>query len=237
MYRQTFPTALPTTATGTFAISARAVRNVALQADLPGKTIEAQESALNPVFYFGIGGSKAVPRRVVIDVDKCQQCHKDLSIGRRGLRRNPEYCVLCHNPTFTDVRSRPADQHPVETLHFTTMVHRIHMGRRLAEEYKTYATSRAPNWAENRFHGDQRNCATCHVGDSHTLPLPDGLSAVDAPRFYYSPMGPAAAACLGCHNSKSDAAHAYQMTAPFGEGCPACHKEGALAAVSKAHAR
>ena len=70
-----------------------------------------------------------------------------------------------------------------------------------------------------------------------TLPLPEGLANTDTPRFYYTPLTPAASACLGCHDSRDAAAHAYLQTASFGEACSTCHKEGADFAVSKAHAR
>ncbi|MBI4464879.1 MAG: OmcA/MtrC family decaheme c-type cytochrome [Acidobacteria bacterium] len=236
-YQYTFPEPFPADARGTYAVSIRAVRKVTLRGALPGKTYTAQENAFNPVLYFGIGGSPVEPRRKVVDEGKCRVCHKDLAIGVRGLQRNPEYCVLCHNPKFTDMRSRPPDQRPVETLSFRTKVHRNHRGRKLEEEYRTFTSSGTTLWNENRFPGDQRNCAKCHLGDSYKLPLPEGLAWTDAPRFFYSPVGPIASACLGCHNGKSAAAHAYQMTAPFGEGCPSCHGEAGKFAVSQVHAR
>ena len=41
-----------------------------------------------------------------------------------------------------------------------------------------------------------------------------------------TPQQPTAAACLGCHDSQSAAAHAFVNTAPFGEACAACHGPG-----------
>lgn len=234
-YSFTFPEALPKDASGTYAVAIRAVRNVTVRGVLHERT--AQESALNPVFYFGVAGTPVVPRRKVVDIEKCKQCHKDLAIGRRGLGRNPEYCVLCHNPKFTDAERRPKEDMPAETMSFRTMVHRIHMGTRLPEEYTVYTANKEKHrWKENRFPGEQRDCATCHLGDAYKLPLPEGLASTDAPRFFYTPLGPAASACLGCHNGKQTASHAYQMTSPFGESCDACHGEGLDYAVSKVHA-
>ena len=46
-----------------------------------------------------------------------------------------------------------------------------------------------------------------------------------------------ATACLGCHDSQAAAAHAFSMTAPFGEACATCHGPDALFAVDKVHAR
>jgi len=68
------------------------------------------------------------------------------------------------------------------------------------------------------------------------LPLPGGMAWTDTPALFYTPTGPAASACLGCHDGINAAAHTYLMTAPFGESCPVCHEEGADFAVSKVHA-
>ncbi|HEX5135190.1 MAG TPA: cytochrome c3 family protein, partial [Thermoanaerobaculia bacterium] len=53
----------------------------------------------------------------------------------------------------------------------------------------------------------------------------------------YSPQQPTANACLGCHDTRSAAAHAFVNTAPFGEACASCHGRNAEFAVDKVHAR
>ena len=55
-------------------------------------------------------------------------------------------------------------------------------------------------------------------------------------------MGPAAAACLSCHDSKDAAAHAYLNTTDFGgegtfEACATCHGPNSEWSVDKVHAR
>ena len=45
------------------------------------------------------------------------------------------------------------------------------------------------------------------------------------------------AACLGCHDLRDNAAHAYLNTAPFGEACASCHGVGLEYGVDKVHAR
>ena len=49
--------------------------------------------------------------------------------------------------------------------------------------------------------------------------------------------GPGTAACLGCHDTRDAAAHAYLNTAVFGEACGACHGANSEWSVSKVHAR
>jgi hypothetical protein len=62
-------------------------------------------------------------------------------------------------------------------------------------------------------------------------------------RDYFSPQGPATAACLGCHDSRDVAAHAFTNTANFpgsnipAEACATCHGTGADFDVAKVHAR
>ena len=237
-FTYTFSAAIPADATGTFAMGAEARRNVTLPGPLLGQSFTATESAFNPIKYFAVGGGAVVPRRQVVDLQKCDSCHKTLGTHFHGLaRKNTEYCPLCHNPKFTDASQRPADQLPGETLNFRTMIHRIHTGEELSNEYTTYDVGTPATWNEVLFPGDRRNCAKCHVNDSHELPLPTGLANADNPRGFFTPLGPAASACLGCHDSQDAAAHAFLQTAPFGESCAACHGEGKEFAVSRVHAR
>jgi OmcA/MtrC family decaheme c-type cytochrome len=226
-YTYTFTSALPKDATGAFAVGAQGYRIVTIPGPLAGQSFNLRESFFNPVFYFGIGGSAVVPRRQVVDVNKCNVCHKTLAL-HGAARRNPEYCVMCHNPKATDT------QNPAQTVNFRTHIHRIHRGENLQTDWTINGTN---NFNGVRFPGDLRDCDKCHVNNSNLLPLPDGLADAITPRLFYSPTKPTASACLGCHDAKDAAAHTYLMTAPFGESCPVCHEEGADFAVSKVHAR
>ena len=235
-YSYTFKAPLPKDASGTFAIGAEAESTATVPGPLAGQSFSIRETAFNPVLYFSVDGSQVVPRRQVVDGNNCNVCHKSLAL-HGGMRRNTEYCVLCHNPKDTDEERRPAAAKPDETINFRTMVHRIHMGVALDNDYSIFGFSGTPiNFNGTRYSGDPRNCAKCHVNNSNLVPVPDGLAATEAPAFFYSPVQPTASACLGCHNGEDAAAHAYQMTAPFGESCPVCHQEGADFAVTKVHA-
>jgi len=117
------------------------------------------------------------------------------------------------------------------------MIHRIHTGHELERDFTIYRSFGVFNFNEVGFPGDRRNCAKCHINNSQQLPLPTTMANTLAPREFYSPLGPAASACLGCHDSEAAAAHAFLQTAPFGESCAACHGEGKEFAVSRAHAR
>ena len=75
------------------------------------------------------------------------------------------------------------------------------------------------------FPGDLRDCLTCHVDGTQQVPenLPAGRLPTQTPNDWYTPQQPTAAACLGCHDSQSAAAHAFVNTAPFGESVRSCH--------------
>ncbi|MGE5278040.1 MAG: multiheme c-type cytochrome, partial [Acidobacteriota bacterium] len=160
-------------------------------------------------------------------------------------RLNTEECVMCHNPNANDSARRPADKGPVESIDFKRMIHRIHTGEELTQDFTVYGFFTPPNppnpvnFNEVRFPGDRRDCEKCHVPDAQEVSEtpPDGLLPTTTLRDWYSPQQHFAAACLGCHDNKPAAAHAFVMTAPFGEACAACHGPDADFAVSKVHAR
>ena len=254
-YTYTFKTnALPTDAKGTYAAGAEARRTVTIPGPLLGQSFTATESiALNPVKYFSVDGSAVQPRRKVVDIKNCNVCHKRLAM-HGGTRTNAtEYCQMCHNPATGDNpdgaraagRAVPEGEVPT-SINFRFLIHRWHTGHSLTRDFKIYRTFGifSPN-EEVFFPGDRRDCTRCHVGNSYQLPLPAGMANTVAPREFYSPLGPAASACLGCHDTESTAAHAFLMTAQpgsgfagqSGEACAACHGEGKEFSVTRVHAR
>ena len=226
-YTYSFTGALPSDASGTWAVGAEAYRDVPVSGSLIGPNFTVRESIYNPVFYFSVDGSPVTPRRKVVDTKNCNVCHETLAHHGNARKNATEYCEMCHNPNHGD------NNDPKTSVNFRTMAMGIHMGGQLENTYTVNTT----NYNGLRFPGDQRNCAKCHVGTTYTVPLPDGLIPTIDATFFYSPLLPTASACLGCHNGVDAADHAIQMTAPFGESCPVCHEEGADFAVTKLHAR
>ena len=183
-----------------------------------------REAAFNPVHYENVEGGTADPRRMVVDIANCNTCHGQLAF-HGGQRLNPQECVMCHNPNFT------SGDEPTQSLDFKRMIHRIHRGEDLTQPYLDFN--------HVRFPGDLRDCLTCHVdGTQQVLEnMPAGRLPTQTPNDFYTPQLPTAAACLGCHDSQSAAAHAFVNTAPFGEACAACHGPNAAFSVDKVHAR
>ncbi len=232
----TFNYALPEDAQGTWTVTADAYRNVTIDNHTEtGLTL--REAAQNPVYSVAVTDSQPQPRRVVVDLAKCNTCHNLLAL-HGGQRFKTEECVVCHNPNKDDRGRRPADKQPPESVDFRYLIHKVHRGEALTREFTVYGFGNVPHtYNEVRFPGDLRNCQTCHKPGTYHLPLGQDRLPVQTPRDFYSPLKPESAACLSCHDTAYAAAHAYVNTAPFAEACAACHGNNAEFSVDKVHAR
>jgi OmcA/MtrC family decaheme c-type cytochrome len=227
-FTYTFSAALPADAKGSYTVVGQGYRLVTVPGSLLGQSFAVRESANNSIFYFSVDGTNVAGRRTVVDLKNCNTCHKTLAL-HGGTRTDTQYCVLCHNPKAATPEGMP--------INFRTHIHRIHTGEELENEWTV-----GRNYNGLRFPGDRRNCAKCHVNNSNQLPLPAGLANTDAPGLFFTPLGPASSACLGCHDGVDAAAHAFLQTAVFpggkaAEACAACHGEGKEFSVSRVHAR
>jgi OmcA/MtrC family decaheme c-type cytochrome len=233
----TFQKAIPADAKGSFTVGVEGFRNITLQ---PGTTKEMKnirDVGFNQVVPFAVTDQSAVPRRMVVSQENCNSCHSSLAL-HGTIRQNVQYCSVCHNANADDKARRPADKLPVESIHLKTMVHKIHTGEELANDFTIYGFGNQPiNFNEVTFPGDRRDCEKCHLPDTEQLPLPKGVLPSVAPRDYINPMQPVTAACLACHGSQEAASHALLNTSSLGEACRVCHGPTAEFSVDKVHAR
>jgi OmcA/MtrC family decaheme c-type cytochrome len=250
----TFAHAIPTGATGTYSIGIESRNAGVLNA---GTTREAtvQYGADNKVVNFSVDGSPVIARRRVVAISNCNNCHARLSL--HGENRNQiEQCVLCHNPSMDDSRVRSSTADKVQAalpplgINFAYMIHNIHTGEKMLPQNRKYVVIgnggsvndfsdvRYPAMSPTGAVADAMNCNMCHVGTSFTLPLQPGLNQVSNPQGPITVMGPATAACTGCHGTRSAVSHAaIQTSAQFGESCDVCHGAGAEFAVDEMHAQ
>jgi OmcA/MtrC family decaheme c-type cytochrome len=251
----TFTHAVPKGASGTYTIGGEARESVTVLAG----TTDAQTfevGASNPVVNFSVDGSAVVPRRTVIALSNCNNCHVFLS-EHGALRNNNEYCVLCHNPSNTDASQRPhavvaSDRAlPPQGINFNLLVHRLHDGVNAAADSPKHPYIVVGYMgSHNDFSGTlfpvmspageatyMQNCAMCHVNstEQNDLPLMGNLHQVTDPQGWTNPVGPISSACGGCHVSKDEASHFLANTDSLGESCSVCHSAGAQFAVDAEH--
>ena len=232
----TFTRALPADAKGSYTLSMEGYRTITIRSfgNLP---VTVRDPGKNFVKTFSIDNSPVAQRRQVVSLAKCNNCHSSLSL-HGGNRNQIEACVICHNPANTDALRRPAAQAPNESVHFGTMVHRIHAGNKQIRNYTIFGFGGSVNNFNNvGFPNELNNCAACHVNGSEQLPLAATLSDVQDPRSFVPLAGPATAVCSGCHVSKDAATHFIRNSSSLGESCTVCHGPAADQAVSKVHAK
>ena len=202
VFSYTFPSAIPPTATGSYQVGlegywAPTCGNAACEIGENGNQCPAdcgttlsppygstpRFAALSPVKAFAVTGT-VVPRRTIVSAEKCDSCHKDLAFHGGG-RKNPNYCVMCHNPNLANtgrISRFEASTVLAESVDFRVMIHKIHRGEELTQPYflggnptptTTNPAGTMHDFGETRYPRSRLDCNACHVAKNWTLPLPD----------------------------------------------------------------
>jgi OmcA/MtrC family decaheme c-type cytochrome len=251
----TFTHAIPAGATGTYSIGGESRTTVTVLAGTTSSQ-SVEYGAKNPVVNFSVDGSTVTPRRTVVALSNCNNCHVALSL-HGTLRNNTEYCVLCHNPSNNDASTRAnakvaADKAaPPQGINFNLLIHRIHDGVNVVPaggkpyivvgfggSHNDFSGVLFPAFSPTGSATYLQNCSLCHVNSSeqNDLPVLSGLHPVVDPQGWINPVQPTASACSGCHVSKTEAAHFLANTDPtLGESCSVCHASGAQFSVDSQH--
>jgi len=209
-------------------------------------TYRMMAPSANQNFLFG-AATTIEPREVIASGDACNRCHVEIAAHGFG-RRGWETCEICHSTPGAEDGSKYAfptwyvGATPGVTMDFRTLLHKIHMGKELAngssyEVNGIFLGTPYPTTYEEvgypAMPGGPRNCAGCHG---------DGNDAWKAPanRDHPSPLAGQTrewrAACASCHDSSDAAAHIDVNTLPTGaEGCGVCHGSGRDWNVEKVH--
>jgi len=211
------------------------------------------------IAYFGIDGAAATPRRnEVVDIKKCDDCHKQLSLHGNNRTDKPEVCVICHNPNATDIRRRVADSDCVNELgtddqpiDFKNMIHGIHNGSIGVCGFGNSAHA----YFNTGYPGHLNNCEGCHEPGAYYPKEPGEFlgTTVDAvdPAIVTDDIvvSPNASVCSACHTDFLDAEHMKQNGGDFDarkaadsslissgvETCTLCHGPGRIADVAEMH--
>jgi hypothetical protein len=265
-YVYTFTSTIPPGATGTYVVGIEARRNLAAPiTQLANRDYDASndvfrwpytgealnEAAENALAYVNTasgawppppGSPAPVPRRTVVDQQKCLRCHDRIEF--HGQRNAMAWCITCHTPDRTDWEKRKGSKLAGDALgervilgktydgieerstHFKMMIHRTHTGSRKGvaslEGIAPYAVyyGEAYFFDKGGFPNDLGNCTVCHEGKTYLL---ENLPA-DAPPTLANEQaevlhGPGAAA----HPELAD----EPALPPMQAACTGCHATGA----------
>lgn len=234
-YDYTFDAELPTGSTDTFAVAMEGRREFTFRGE-----IHDQGTAGNGQVLFTLNASPPVDRRMVVDEARCNTCHQEIRM-HGDLRTGVQFCVMCHNPNTTDEGQRPIGELPPVTVNFKDMIHQIHTGENLKQDYTVYGFGGNPHpYNEVRFPGERQQCSICHEDDTTSVPLPvEAISTVvtqDSGMTFISEMLPTRAACITCHDSDFANGHAIGETVGDVETCAVCHSDSDDLSVAIVHA-
>ncbi len=182
----------------------------------PGTPGAERIAVRNAVRYAPITDPTARPRRAVVEIERCDECHGQLSLHGSNRTDSIETCVACHAPGATDVNRRvPGSACDTAlglddaTIDMKVMIHAIHSG-----QYSACGFGNTPHdYSGVVYVGKLNNCEGCHKPDTY---YPVDATAVigpttDAnnPALYTDDVAtsPNTAACGACHTSPAARAH------------------------------
>ena len=180
------------------------------------------------VDYFAATGDVA-PRRDSVNVQKCDDCHNQLTIHGNNRTDNVQVCAVCHNPNATDIAQRVDGSECVTTLgtddspiDLKRMIHAIHAGEEANYTVCGFGNS-AHSFANVRYPGHLNNCEGCHntpdAGDTASYypvdPTHVLATTVDAGADRDSTTddvawSPNTAVCSACHTDTLAETHMLQ---------------------------
>ena len=218
----------------------------------------------NAFFSIDEADGQASPRREIVEIGNCLNCHQNLVLHGSNRADNIESCVTCHNPRNTDrgvrdiAASPPTDGKQEQSIDFKVMVHAIHAAafRENPIQVVGFRGFSTHVYDEEHVHypGRLSNCKTCHGDSGFELPLASSVlgTSVDTGADRENPdddlvTTPAAAVCSSCHDSALTASHIETNGGNFAtsqsaiddgevvEECDVCHGSGRSHDVAELH--
>ena len=112
------------------------------------------------------GLSEPMPRDIVTTETCNGRCHDPLAL-HGGSRQEVGLCILCHNPT------QDIDPDTGNSIDMPLMIHKIHMGEYLSEDYTIIGYRQTPhNYNDVVYPAPINECEACHTGGIPTQNFP-----------------------------------------------------------------
>jgi len=199
--------------------------------DVDGDDVVDRIPVTSATSFFAITDMTATPRRRIVDIAKCHNCHQSLSLHGNNRTDNLDLCVTCHNPNATDINRRSSagvdasnslDGKDEQATDFKRMIHMLHAGSSRATPLVVYGFGGSPHdFGHVEFPGRLSNCGTCHREDTY-YPLGENVQATTidtgpdrSTAFDDVNISPTAAVCTACHDSDLARAHIEQNGGAF----------------------
>ncbi len=170
-FKVTSTVAIPTEATGG-PILVAVEGHPAIPADAP-LYASTRIPVPNTVSYWNLNANPtaqnvtATSATAVIDVAKCNDCHKNLSLHGNNRQGQLDLCTACHNTEATDYIVRPKPGPGVDgktqvPIDFKTMIHEIHTANIVVYGFG----GSVHDYSEVTYPMPLANCQACHVDSS-----------------------------------------------------------------------
>jgi OmcA/MtrC family decaheme c-type cytochrome len=223
--------AIPLTAVGSAAAAIEG--HPAVDADNDGNVDRI--AVTNAVAYAPITDATAMPRRSVVDIAKCDDCHNQLSVHGNNRTDKPEVCVTCHNPNMTDINQRAPVAMPAvpptdclnvlgaddQTIDFKRMIHAMHASGTIGVPFEVCGFGNRTHTFDYVYPGRLNNCEGCHLADTYypvdaalvfgtTVDVNDPATPTDD-----LVISPNASVCSACHVEPLDIQHMEQNGGDF----------------------
>ena len=187
---------------------------------------------------FAITGTATTARRQVVDVNKCNVCHGNLSLHGSNRTSSIETCVSCHNANATDINRRPKtgttlDGKAEESIDFKRLIHGIHGAGFSGKGPVIYGFGGTANDFRNAvFPGNDacsnnprsclvNNCEICHVAGTQSAGFAPANGTTTSTETLADPATylrttKVTATCSACHAQPLTVDHMVQNGGHFG---------------------